>query len=198
MARPKKKVTKVKAKKKTSARGMSKKPMKKMKGARKAKKVKKAKKVSPIRAGYNSVTPYLIVSNAAQAIEFYQTVFGAKQVKIMDQNGKICHAELKFGDSKIMIADEFPEMDARSPESFGGSPVSIYLYVKNVDAVVEKALAAGGKVIRPVADMFWGDRSAGLQDPFGYKWYVATHIEDVTPAQLKKRAAEYMKKEQQC
>jgi PhnB protein len=151
----------------------------------------KRKKVLPIPKGYHSVTPYLIVSNGAKAIEFYKKVFGAKASMCMEQpGGKIGHAELKIGDSKIMLADGCPEMKAHSPEHFGGSPVTIHLYVKDVDAVVKSAVAAGAKLVRPLENMFYGDRSAGLQDPYGHQWYVATHIEDVTPAQMKKRAAE--------
>lgn len=151
----------------------------------------KAKKVAAIPKGYNSITPYLIVSNGAKAIEFYKKAFDAKEVKRMAQpDGKICHAELKFGDTKIMLGDEYPEMDSRAPESYGGSPVGIYLYIKDVDAVVKRAVKAGAKLKKPVENQFWGDRSGALVDPFGHTWCVATHIEDVTPAQMRKRAAE--------
>lgn len=157
-----------------------------------AKKVKrKAKKVSYIPKGYNTITPYLIVSNGKKAIEFYTKLFGAKQVMRLDQpGGKIGHAELKIGDTKIMLADQCPEMGALAPEAFSGSPVSIHLYVKDVDSTSNKAAKLGAKIIRPAQDMFYGDRSCGLQDPFGHIWYVSTHIENVTPAQMRKRAAE--------
>lgn len=151
----------------------------------------KRKKVLPIPKGYHSITPYLIVSNGVKAIEFYKKAFGATAVICMQHSGeKIGHAELKIGDSKIMLGDGCPEMGAHSPEHFGGSPVSLHFYVKDVDAVVKRAVAAGAKLIRPVADMFYGDRCGGLEDPYGHKWYLATHIEDLTLAQIKKRAAE--------
>lgn len=149
------------------------------------------KKVSAIPEGYHSVTPYLIVDGAAQAIEFYKKAFAAKLVLRMEQpGGKIGHAELKIGDAKIMLADECPEMKAYAPSRDGGTPISLYMYVKNVDKVVERAIANGAKVLRPVEDMFYGDRSGGIVDPFGHHWYVSTHIEDVSTRELKKRAAQ--------
>ena len=151
----------------------------------------KSKKVSPVPKGYNTVTPYLIVDNGASAIEFYKKAFGAKEVMRMDSpNGKVGHAELKIGDSKIMLGDACPESGARSPKEVGGSSVGIHLYLKDVDAVVQRAVAAGAKLTRPVEDQFYGDRSGGLEDPYGHNWYVSTHIEDVSPAKMKKRAAE--------
>lgn len=150
---------------------------------------KKLKKVLPIPKGYHSVTPYLIVNNAAKAIDFYKKVFGAKEIARMEHSGKVGHAELKIGDAKIMLADEYPEMGARSPVAYGGSPISIYLYVKDVDAVVKLAVRSGAKLTRPVDNMFYGDRSGGITDPFGHIWYVATHVEDVSMAEIKKRAA---------
>lgn len=172
---------KLKVKKKSSAKAVKK----------TAKKIApKRKKVLTTPKGYHSVTPYLIMNNAADAIEFYKKIFSAKESMRMDQpGGKIGHAELKIGDSKIMLADECPEMNARSPQSYNGSPVSMVLYVKDVDAVVEKAVAAGAKLQRPVQDMFFGDRMGTLEDPFGHTWSVATHIEDVSNAEMKKRAA---------
>lgn len=153
--------------------------------------VKKTKKVLFQPKGYYAITPYLIVDNARKAIEFYKKAFGAKSVMCMDMpNGKIAHAELKIGDSKIMLGDECHEKGAKSPKTVGGSAMSIHLYVKNVDATVKAAVSAGATLIREVQDMFYGDRSGGLQDPSGHQWYVATHIEDVTPSQLKKRSAE--------
>lgn len=160
--------------------------------------VKKAvkKKVLPIPKGYNAITAYLIVNGAANAIAFYKKVFDAREVMVMSgDHGKVGHAELKIGDSKIMLADECPKNNARAPESFGGSPISIHLYVKNVDAVVESAVAAGAKLLRPVQNMFYGDRSGGVQDPFGHVWYVATHVEDVSAAEMKKRMASMCSKD---
>lgn len=189
---PKKKKAAAKSKK-TSAK---KKVLKKVKKAvkkvvKKTKAVRKKKKVTAIPKGYHSITPYLIVNNAAEAIQFYKKIFGAKEVMRMDQpSGKIGHAELKIGDAKIMLADECPEMNARSPRAYSGSPVSIHLYIKNVDDVVKKAVASGAKLIRPAQDMFYGDRSGAVEDPYGHMWYVSTHIEDVSMAKMRKRAAE--------
>ncbi len=146
--------------------------------------------VKPIPEGYHTVTPYLIVRNAARAIEFYKKAFGATELmRMAEPSGRIGHAEIRIGDSPIMLADEVPEMGFRSPESFGGSPVSILLYVEEVDAVFNQAVAAGAKVQRPVADQFYGDRTGGVTDPFGHIWYIATHKEDVSPEEMRKRAA---------
>jgi PhnB protein len=147
-------------------------------------------KVKPIPEGYHTATPYLIVKDAARAIEFYKKAFGATELMRMPgPDGKIGHAEIKIGDSPIMLADEVPGMGFRSPESLGGSPISILLYVEDVDVVFSEALAAGAKVQRPVADQFYGDRTGGVTDPFGHVWYIATHKEDVSPEEMKKRAA---------
>ena len=147
-------------------------------------------KVKPIPEGYHTATPYLIIKGAADAIEFYKKAFGATELMRMPgPDGKIGHAEIKIGDSPIMLADEAPEMNARSPQSFGGSPISILLYVEDVDAVFNRAVAAGAKVERPVTDQFYGDRIGGLTDPFGHAWYISTHREDVSPEEMKKRAA---------
>lgn len=147
-------------------------------------------KVKPIPEGYHTATPYLIIKGAADAIEFYKKAFGATELMRMSgPGGKIGHAEIKIGDSVIMLADEAPEMNARSPQSFGGSPISILLYVEDVDAVFNRAVAAGAKVERPVTDQFYGDRIGGLTDPFGHAWYISTHKEDVSPEEMKKRAA---------
>jgi len=144
----------------------------------------------PIPDGYHTATPYLIVNDAAQAIEFYKEAFGATELlRMAKPDGKIGHAEIRIGDSTIMLADEFPEMGARSPQSFGGSPVSIFLYVENVDAVFAQTVAAGAVVQRPVADQFYGDRMGGVKDPFGHAWYIATHVEEVSPEEMRKRAA---------
>jgi PhnB protein len=146
--------------------------------------------VKPIPEGYHSATPYLIVKDAARAIEFYKRAFGATELlRMAAPGGKIGHAEIKIGDSPIMLADEVPDMGALSPESLGGTPVSILLYVEDVDAVFNQAIAAGAKVQRPVKDQFYGDRSGGVTDPFGHVWYVATHKEDVSPEEMRKRAA---------
>ena len=148
-------------------------------------------KVSPIPEGYNSITPYLIVRGAAKAIDYYKSVFGATEVFRMDgPDGKVGHAELKIGDSRIMLADENPSMGAgyTSATSIGASQVSLYLYIPDVDRVVERAVAAGAKLLKPVQDQFYGDRSGFIQDPFGHLWGVATHVEDVSPQELEERA----------
>jgi PhnB protein len=147
-------------------------------------------KPKAIPDGYHNVTPYLIVNDAAAAIEFYKKAFGATELMRMPKpNGKIGHAEIRIGDSPIMLADEAPEMGARSPRTFGGSPVSIFLYVDNVDTTFARAVDGGAKVQRPLADQFYGDRTGGVEDPFGHVWYIATHVEDVSPEEMKKRAA---------
>ena len=149
-----------------------------------------AGKVKPIPDGYHTVTPYLIVNDGGRALDFYQRAFGAKeQMRMPQPDGRIGHAEIQIGDSRIMLADEFPEMDARSPKSIGGSPVSIMLYVEDVDAVFQQAIAAGARGVRPVADQFYGDRLGSLEDPFGHKWHIATHTEDLSLDEIKKRAA---------
>ena len=148
-----------------------------------------ANKPKSIPDGYHSATPYLIVNDAAAAIEFYKKAFGATELMRMPKpNGKIGHAEIKIGDSPIMLADEAPEVGARSPRTIGGSPVSILLYVDDVDTTFTKAVNGGAKVQRPVADQFYGDRTGGVEDPFGHLWYIATHVEDVSPEEMKKRA----------
>jgi len=148
-------------------------------------------KVSPIPQGYNSITPYLIINGAAQAIDYYKNVFGASEVFRMDgPDGKVGHAELKIGDSRIMLADENPNMGQgyTSAATIGASPVSLYLYIPDVDSVVERAVSAGAKLLKPVEDQFYGDRSGFIQDPFGHLWGVATHVEDVAPQELEERA----------
>ena len=147
-------------------------------------------KVRPIPEGYHTATPYLILDNATRALDFYQRAFGAVELfRMAGPNGKIGHAEIRIGDSPLMLADEHPDMGARSPKSIGGSPISIMLYVENVDAFVDKAVKAGAKLVRPIENKFYGDRAGGLEDPFGYQWYIATHIEDVPPEEMKRRAA---------
>jgi PhnB protein len=144
--------------------------------------------VKPIPDGYHSVTPYLIISGAAAAIDYYKQAFGASELMRMPApGGKIGHAEIKIGDSPIMLADEHPEMGYKSPQTLGGSPVSIMIYVTDVDTVFDRAIAAGGKVQRPVKDQFYGDRMGTLEDPFGHIWHVTTHTEDVSPEEMKQR-----------
>jgi PhnB protein len=146
-------------------------------------------KVKAIPEGYHSITPALIVKNGTKAIEFYKQAFGATERYRMDgPNGKIGHAELKIGDSIIMLTDEFPEMKCLSPQSIGGSPVSMFLYVEDVDTIFNKAVSAGSRVLDPVKDQFWGDRLGRLEDPFGHVWSISTHKEDLSPAELKKAA----------
>lgn len=148
-----------------------------------------ANAIKPIPDGYHTVTPYLIVQGGAAAIDFYKKAFGAIELFRMAQpDGRIGHAEIKIGDSPIMLADEYPEMKYLGPKTLGGSPVSILLYVEDVDTVYDQAIAAGGKQDRPVEDKFYGDRSGSLIDPFGHVWHIATHKEDVTPEEMDKRA----------
>jgi PhnB protein len=143
-----------------------------------------------IPAGYEAPIPYLIVQGAAAAIDYYKKAFGAKEVMRMPgPDGKIGHADVIIGGGHVMLADESPQMEHRGPKSFGGSPVSLCIYVDDVDAVVKQAVAAGGKITRPVADQFYGDRTGGLTDPFGHIWFVMTHVEDVSDEEMKKRAA---------
>jgi PhnB protein len=151
--------------------------------------------VKPVPEGYHTVTPYLICSSAAKAIDFYVKALGATELMRMDHGGKIGHAEIKIGDSHVMLADEFPEMGARSPQSLGGTPVGICLYVPNVDELFQRAVDAGAQVERPVQDQFYGDRSGTIIDPFGHKWTIATHKEDLTPQQIEQRMAEWSAKQ---
>jgi PhnB protein len=146
--------------------------------------------VKPIPDGYSSVTPYLIVNGAAQAIDFYKKVFNARErLRFPRPDGKIGHAEIEINGSAIMLADENPECGAKGPQTIGGTPVTIHLYVANVDEVYTKAVAAGATQLRPVKNQFYGDRSGGFTDPFGHSWYVATHIEDVSPEEMQRRMA---------
>jgi len=149
-----------------------------------------AGKVKPVPEGYHTVTAYLAVNGAAQALEFYKKAFGAAELMRFPQpDGKIGHAEIQIGDSRIMLSDEYAEMNFRGPKSLGGTPVSIMLYVENVDAFVERAVAAGAKLVRPVKDQFYGDRSGSIEDPFGHSWHIATHIEDVSMEEMQRRMA---------
>ena len=144
-----------------------------------------------IPADYPRVTPYLIVDGADAAIDFYSSVLDAKERMRMDgPGGKIGHAELEIGNSVIMLADEHPEMDALGPKTVGGTPVSLHVYVEDADGVFERAIEAGAEARRPVEDKFYGDRSGSFEDPFGHHWHVATHVEDVPPDEMSKRAAE--------
>ena len=152
-------------------------------------------KVSYIPKGYNSITPYLVIKGASQAIEYYKKVFGASEVFRMNTpDGKVAHAELQIGDSRIMVGDENPQMGQghASAATIGSSPVSLYFYIPDVDKVVERAVAAGAKILKPVQDQFYGDRSGFIQDPFGHLWGVATHVEDVAPHELEERARKAM------
>lgn len=150
--------------------------------------------VQPIPEGYHSVTPYLICRGAAQAIDFYKKAFGAVELfRMGSPDGRVGHAEIKLGDSIIMLADEHPEMGYRGPQALGGTPVSMLLYVKDVDTQFNQAVAAGGKVQRPLKDQFYGDRSGTLADPFGHVWTLATHKEDLSPEEIERRAVEAMK-----
>jgi PhnB protein len=154
-----------------------------------------AAKTKPIPQGFHSITPCLTVDSAQQAIDFYTRAFGAKEIMRMDgPPGKISHAELKIGDSILMLGDEMPGAGGRTPRSLGGSSVNIFLYVDDVDTIFDRAKAAGARVDMPVDDMFWGDRYGKLTDPFGHSWSIATHKEDVTPAEMTKRAQAAMSK----
>ncbi|HZN67861.1 MAG TPA: VOC family protein [Tepidisphaeraceae bacterium] len=151
--------------------------------------------VRPVPEGYHTVTPYLIINGAAKALDFYKRAFGAEEVVRMEQpGGKIGHAEIRIGDSMIMLADEVPQMGHKSPAALGGTPVSILLYIEDVDARFKRAVAAGAKVQRPLENQFYGDRSATLQDPFGHVWTIATHVEDVPPEEMERRMKEAMGK----
>jgi PhnB protein len=148
-------------------------------------------KVKPIPDGYPQVSPYLCVGGASAAIDFYREVLGAKERMRMDgPDGKVGHAELQIGDSVVMLSDEFPEMGARSPKSVGGTPVTLSVFVEDVDRVFERALQAGATALRPPEDQFYGDRNGQFEDPFGHRWSVATHIEDVSPDEMAARAAQ--------
>jgi PhnB protein len=147
--------------------------------------------VKPIPEGYPRVSPYLVVDGAQKAIEFYVTVLGfSERMRMPGPDGRIGHAELQLGDSVVMLADEFPEMGIKAPGAYGGSPVSLTVYVEDVDATFEKATAAGATVVRPLENQFYGDRSATWDDPFGHRWTINTHVEDVSPEEMGRRAAE--------
>jgi PhnB protein len=150
-------------------------------------------KVKAVPEGHNSVSAYLIVAGAAGAIDFYKRAFGATELfRHVTPFGTIGHAEVRIGDTVVMLADEYPDFDAHGPAHYGGSPISLHVYVEDVDAVVKRAIAAGAKVKRPVADQFYGDRLGTLEDPFGHTWHISTHIEDVSGEELDRRAAAAM------
>jgi PhnB protein len=147
-------------------------------------------KTKPVPPGYHHVTPYLIIKGAAAAIDFYKDVFGATEIMRMPQpDGRIGHAEMKMGDSVIMLADEHPEMDIVGPATLGNSTVGILLYVDDADTTFNKAVSRGAKVNKAMADQFYGDRSGTVIDPFGHKWTIATHVEDVSPEEMERRMA---------
>ena len=149
--------------------------------------------VKPIPDGYPQVTPYLCVDGAEAAIEFYENVLGARErMRMPAPGGKVGHAELELGESIIMLADEHPDMGVLSPKTVGGTPVTISVYVEDVDAVFDAAVAAGASSVRPVENQFYGDRSGQFEDPFGHRWSVATHVEDVPPDEMEKRMSEAM------
>jgi PhnB protein len=150
----------------------------------------------PIPKGYHTVTPYLIVQGAGKAIEFYRKAFGATEVFRMEgPEGKIGHAEIQIGDSRVMLADEYPDMGFMSPASLGGSAVTLMIYVEDSDAVYQSALAAGAEIVKPIQDQFYGDRSGTVADPFGHVWTLSTHKEDLTYDEVERRAQEYMREQ---
>lgn len=168
------------AKRKPAARAAARKPAK--------------KRVSAIPRGFRTLTPQLTVRGAVEAIDFYKRAFGARELMRMPTpDGKIMHAELRIGDSLFFVNDEFPDMETRSPQSLGGATGSFHVYVRDVDAAVQRAAAAGAQITMPAADMFWGDRYGKVKDPYGHEWGLATHTEDLTPAQQRKRAEEFSK-----
>ena len=143
----------------------------------------------PIPEGYHTATPYLAVDDAAEAIEYYTKAFGAKErVRMATPDGKVGHAELEIGDSLVMLSDPFPQASTKTPSELGGTSVSVFMYVEDVDAVVKQAVGAGATVTMEVADQFWGDRFGSVKDPFGHLWSIATHVEDVPPEEMAERA----------
>ena len=143
--------------------------------------------------GYHSVTPYLALSDANKAIEFYKAALGATELYRMPMpGGKVAHAELQIGNSRIMVSDEFPDMGSKAPKHYGGTPVGLCIYTENVDALAERFVKAGGKVVRPLENQFYGDRSGQFEDPEGFKWTLAQHVEDVSPEEMNRRMAKMM------
>jgi PhnB protein len=148
-----------------------------------------AKSTAGIPKGYHTVTPSLFVAGAAKAIEFYKKALGAEEVmRFPAPDGTIMHAEIRIGDSTIMLGDEMPEFGGKSPKAYGGTPVGFFVYRENVDVAWERALDAGGKEVTPLADQFWGDRSGCFEDPFGHRWWLAQHVQDLTPEEITKAA----------
>ena len=143
--------------------------------------------VKPIPEGYHSVTPYITVDDAAKALDFYKTAFGATEIVRMDMGGKIGHAEVRIGDSVVMLSDEWPDRGKLGPKSRGGATSSLMVYVDDVDSAFKKAVAAGATETMAVEDQFWGDRMGGVTDPFGHSWMLATHVEDVPEDEMKRR-----------
>ncbi|HRY30506.1 MAG TPA: VOC family protein [Elusimicrobiota bacterium] len=147
--------------------------------------------IKPVPEGYHTLTPYLTIKDAAQAIEFYKKAFGAKELyRLSDPGGRIGHAELQIGDSRLMLSDEFPEMEGRGPRTLGGTPVMLHLYVEDSDELVRRAASAGARVLSPVEDQFYGDRGGKVQDPYGHIWYISTHKEDLSAEEIDRRARE--------
>jgi PhnB protein len=147
-----------------------------------------ANKVKPIPEGYNSITPYLVIKGAAAAIDFYKEAFGAVEILRMPQpDGRVGHAELKIGNSIVMMADEYPEMQVVGPKTLGNTSVGLLLYLDDVDKALERAVSLGATIKKPIADQFYGDRTGTIEDPFGHKWTLAVHIEDVTPEEMQRR-----------
>jgi PhnB protein len=154
-----------------------------------------ANKVKPIPDGYHNVTPYLVIKGAAAAIDFYKQALGAVEVMRMPQpDGRVGHAELKFGDSFVMLADEFPEMNVVGPKTLGNTSVALLLYVDDVDKAVERAVSLGATIKKPIADQFYGDRTGTIEDPFGHKWTLAVHLEDVSPEEMERRMSAMARK----
>jgi PhnB protein len=154
-----------------------------------------ANKAKPIPEGYNSITPYLVIKGAAAAIDFYKQAFGAVEIMRMPQpDGRVGHAELKFGNSIVMMADEYPEMQVVGPKTLGNTSVGLLLYLDDVDKAVERAVSLGATIKKPIADQFYGDRTGTIEDPFGHKWTLAVHIEDVTPEEMQRRMEAQAKK----
>lgn len=155
---------------------------------------KKPKGPEPVPSGYHTLTPYLIVRGGSNAIDFYVKAFGAtERARLSGPHGEIWHAELQIGDSVLMLGDEMPAMGITSPQSLNGTATGVFLYVPNVDASWEKAVAAGCEVLQPLQNQFWGDRYGKLKDPFGHQWSMATHVEDVSPEEMKRRADDFAK-----
>jgi PhnB protein len=154
-----------------------------------------ANKAKPIPDGYHNVTPYLVIKGAAAAIDFYKQALGAVEVMRMPQpDGRVGHAELKFGDSFVMLADEFPEMNIVGPKTLGNTSVALLLYVDDVDKAVERAVSLGATIKKPIADQFYGDRTGTIEDPFGHKWTLAVHLEDVSPEEMERRMSAMARK----